>query len=56
VSQAQFTEVGTFSNEGGDGSIVEILAIVKVDLQNVATVASEGDDTPVTELRASIQF
>lgn len=50
VCQAQFAEIGAFCDQSSDGFVVEVLAVVEVDFENVAAVHGEGDDTPVAEL------
>ena len=56
VSKSKFSQLRSFSDQGGNGLILEIPAILKVDFENVTAICCEGDNSLVGQLSTPIQF
>lgn len=56
AGQAQFAQGLALGNEGGNGLVANLGALVKVDLEDVGTVLSKGQNRIVLQLGAFVKF
>lgn len=56
MRQSQLSQMRAFCYQGGDRLVLQVLAVVKVDLKNVPAVPCKGNDGFISQLRTSVEF
>lgn len=56
MSETEFAELWSFTDQGSDGVVFDLFAVLKIDLKQLPAVGSEGNDGHVGELHAAIEF